>query len=282
MFKYFYQILFILTGVIILLIGTILLGKVPIISPLINVMGGMIAVIPASLIFYRNYRRKKEMEEQFLVFLRDLKDSMNSGMSLPIALDYASKKDYGALTPQVNNLASQVDWGIPFKKALETFANDTEAPIIKRAVSTIIQTYTVGGKIADTLSAVGDSLVTISNIRKERASSIHAQMLTSYLIFFVFIFILIVLQVFLVPALTPRGEIPGVTGLPTPSQAGGSTELYTATFINFIIIQGFFAGLVTGKMAEGSLAAGIKHSILLIAIGYTLFSFATQTQLVMF
>ena len=48
------------------------------------------------------------------------------------------------------------------------------------------------------------------------------------------------------------------------------------------MVQGFFAGLVTGKMAEGSIVAGFKHSILLITTGYTLFSFASQFQIKLF
>ncbi|UCC91734.1 MAG: hypothetical protein JSV39_00465, partial [Candidatus Aenigmatarchaeota archaeon] len=59
-------------------------------------------------------------------------------------------------------------------------------------------------------------------------------------------------------------------------------ELYTQSFINFILIQGFFAGLATGKMAEGSIIAGLKHSIVLIVIGYTIFSFLGQFEMAIF
>jgi hypothetical protein len=33
-----------------------------------------------------------------------------------------------------------------------------------------------------------------------------------------------------------------------------------------IIVQSFFAGLVIGKISEGTLWAGVKHSFILIAI----------------
>jgi hypothetical protein len=43
-------------------------------------------------------------------------------------------------------------------------------------------------------------------------------------------------------------------------------------------MQGFFAGLATGKMAEGSIVGGLKHSIILIVTGYLVFSMASQFQ----
>jgi len=196
-------------------------------------------------------------------------------MTLPMALNYCSKKEYFALSPYVNDLAAQVDWGIPFEKALRVFEKKLSSVSIKRAITTIIQTYKVGGKISDTLNAIIKSLITIDKIRKERSTSVRSQLITSYMIFFVFIFILVILQTFLVPAIeTPSGVSGVIASTSTPSR-----ETYTSSFINFIIIQGFFAGLVTGKMAEGSVVAGFKHSILLIAIGYTIFSVAIQFQI---
>jgi hypothetical protein len=146
-------------------------------------------------------------------------------------------------------------------------------------VTTIIQTYNMGGKVSDTLAAVGKSLVEIGKIKEERTASVHSQIVTSYLLYFVFISILIILQTFLIPALS-MPEIPGI-GVSTP-MSGNTGQTYATGFLNFIIVQGLFAGLATGKMAEGSMIAGFKHSILLITTGYTLFSFTSQFQVKLF
>jgi len=282
MLKYFYEAVCVLVGVLVITLNVLYLEPVlPLVAPLINVLGGLIAMVPTAFLFYLRYRTRRELEAQFLIFIRDLTDSINTGMTLPLALEHCAKRNYGALSPYVSGMASQVNWGIPFEKALKTFAKKVDIVTVKRAVTTIIETYKVGGKISDTLTAVGRSLLTIDRIKQERTASVHGQIVTSYLIYFVFIFILVVLQVFLIPALIPTTQaVPGVSfmpaGVPTP------TQLYTQSFVNFIIIQGFFAGLVTGKMAEGSIVAGIKHSILLIAIGYTVFSFAAQFPMKLF
>jgi flagellar protein FlaJ len=283
MLRYFYETVSIIAGVAILLINVfVIIDIFPFIFPLLNVIGGIIAVVPSSWIFYKKYKTNKQIEQQFIVFIRDLTEAINSGMTLPMALKHCSKRNYLALSPYINHLTAQVDWGIPFKRALEIFAKKTKSVSIGRAVTTIIETYKVGGRVSDTLNAVGRSLIEIGKIREERTASVHAQIVTSYLIYFVFIFILVILQTFLIPALSPP-KIPGVAiGGALGTGAPIQTEIYTEGFINFIIVQGFFAGLVTGKMAEGSIVAGFKHSVLLIATGYTLFSFASQFQIKIF
>jgi flagellar protein FlaJ len=45
-------------------------------------------------------------------------------------------------------------------------------------------------------------------------------------------------------------------------------------FIMLAIIQGFFTGLVVGKLAEGDMKTGIKHSLILMTVAFTIISFA--------
>ena len=274
------EVSFVFLGISLLVFNFFFLsGVFPFITPLVNVMGALTAIVPPFLIFYGRYKINKEIEGQFIVFITDLTESIDSGMTLPIALKHASRKDYRSLTSYVKEIESKVEWGIPFEKALKIFSDKVKSMPIKRSVSTIIETYKVGGKISDTLRAIGQSLIEINKIKQERSVSVQSQIVTSYLIFFVFIFILLILKTFLIPAL-------GTMETPTLGEISESpiipAELYTQTFINFILVQGFFAGLATGKMAEGSIIAGLKHSIVLIVIGYTFFSLLGQFEIAIF
>ena len=250
-----------------------------IVQPLMNLLGTMIAVLPPVLIFYSRYKENKEAENQFIIFITDFTEAIDSGMTLPLALRYCGKKDYGIMTKHIRTITAQVDWGIPFREALRMFSERIRSVAVKRALATIIETYKMGGKISDTLKAVGESLMEINKIKAERSVSVQSQILTSYLIYFVFIFILVILQSFLIPALTPKGDIPGMV-----SMAGGALpEMFPPEiFMNFIVIQGLFAGLATGKMSEGSLIAGVKHSVVLITIGYSIFTIASNFQISLF
>ena len=274
------ELLFIVIGAAIIIANQLYLANEYLfIGPLLNAAGGMIAVVFPTIILYNRYRTRKEMEQEFIVFVEDLTDSLHSGMTLPVALDYTTKRDYGALNRLLQEMAVQVDWGIPFARALLSFSKKTPSSTIRRAVDTIVETYKAGGRLTTTMKSISESLVMIDRIRKERSASVHSQVLTSYMIFFVFIFILIVLQSFLIPVLSST-ELPviGSTGVELSPRI--PDEIFTQSFTAFIVIQGLFAGLVTGKLSEGALSAGFKHSILLIAFGYTVFSVFSQIRFV--
>ncbi|MCX6815178.1 MAG: type II secretion system F family protein [Candidatus Aenigmarchaeota archaeon] len=278
-FRYWHQLVFVFLGAATIALNFLFVAdSLPFLFPVINVTGSLIATVPIVLILYTRYKTNMEIEQQFIVFIRDLSDSIDAGMTLPLALNQCSKNEYMALTPYVNDMAAQVDWGIPFKRALETFAKKIDSVTVKRSITTIIETYKVGGKVADTLNAINRSLITVEKIKKERSSSVHSQVVTSYMIFFVFIFILIILQSFLIPSLTQRSVSSvslSVTGAP---ETLPTSQDYSDIFTIFIVMQGFFAGLATGKMAEGSIVSGLKHSVILIVTGYLVFSMASQFQ----
>jgi hypothetical protein len=49
---------------------------------------------------------------------------------------------------------------------------------------------------------------------------------------------------------------------------GITPEDFTRPFLFLLLTQGFFVGLIIGKLAEGSLNAGIKHSFILMIAAY--------------
>jgi flagellar protein FlaJ len=277
--KYGFEIASVIGGLGMIAAANLLVIEIlPFAVPLFNMMGGLLLILPPVMSLYTRYSTRKEIEDQFVSFRMDLTDSIDSGMTLPMALEHCSKRDYQALSKYIKHLVAQVNWGVPFKKALKSFSIKTRSPSVKRAVETIIETYRAGGKISDTLTSVTKSMTTINKIDAERRSSVYSQVVTSYMIFFIFIFIMVVIQVFILPSLSPETiadiAIEGATPL--------SPEEYSQIFTVFILIQGFFAGLATGKMAEGSLTAGLKHSLLLAFIGYVIFTLATQLPQIKF
>jgi flagellar protein FlaJ len=60
-------------------------------------------------------------------------------------------------------------------------------------------------------------------------------------------------------------SVEGVPMLVTPTTSPADLE---RTFLHMTLIQGFFGGLVSGKMGEGSVNAGLKHSLVLMSLGY--------------
>ncbi len=220
-------------------------------------------------------KRQIEMEEKFLEFMRAISDGVKAGIPIPKAIRELSDTDFGALNPYVRKLVNQIEWGIPLRDGLIRFAKETKNPVIKRSVSIIIEAEQGGGNISGVLTSVTNSILQIKKIKHERRSNTFSQIIQGYVVFFIFIGIMIVLQVYLLPQLSDIGGV-SMTGFQIGFDDGSGTS---TDFINFnmiftalIIIQGLFSGLVVGKFSEGSLLPGLKHSLVMVLFGYLIFA----------
>ena len=231
-------------------------------SELIALISIGIVVAGPSLMEYRKYKERKEIEERFPDFLRDITENIRTGMTVTQAIKSTKDNQYGMLTPYVRKMIVKIDWAVPFDRILLDFSKNS-TPLIQKTISTILETYKGGGDISQVLTAAGQTIKEINRIRKERFSAIYNQMLTGYAVFFMFVGVLIVLKTYLVPSLFSFGA--------TVSGIEDINNFYNATFQWLILIEGFFSGLVVGKMAHGNIVAGLKHSLILTAVGYGVF-----------
>lgn len=229
-------------------------------------------ITPIALIRYYDISKIKTLENFFPQFMRDLVESVRSGMTLPQAIDSVSENDYGRLSSHVKKLNAQLNWGIPFEKALINFSKGTRSKLIARIASTIIESHRFGGNITSIFEAISSTSIEIERLREERRLYINSQLITGYVIFFVFLVVIIGLQKFLVPTLTEVVVEEVTTATRTEQEM---MDEYTGIFRNLILLQGLFAGLVIGKMAEGMIAGGIKHSLFLMIIGMVIHTLAT-------
>ena len=236
----------------------------------------MIAMImliaPIALIRYYEISKVKALEDFFPQFMRDLVESVRSGMTLPQAIDSVSENDYGHLSSYIKKLNAQLDWGIPFDKALLNFSKSTRSKLIARIASTIIESHRFGGNITTIFEAISSTSIEVERLREERRLYINSQLITGYVIFFVFLAVIIGLQKFLVPTLAGVAVEEVTTATRTEEEM---IDEYAGIFRNLIILQGLFAGLVIGKMAEGVITGGIKHSLFLVIIGMVMHTLAS-------
>lgn len=233
-----------------------------------NLFGIVIVVLPFLLTRYVIYNRKRQMEENFPVFLRDFVETVRGGLTIPAAFSLVSRNDYGALTSHIKKIAAQLEWGIPVDKVLIAFSKSTKSALIARVVSSVVESHRYGGRLAETFEALSHTAVEVDRLKAERKLFLQSQMMTGYIIFFVFLGVIISLESFLVPSITSNTPI-GLqqSSLSPAAIAAGFKDI----FRNLVLIQGLFAGLSVGKMAEGAVVAGLKHSMIMMLVGGVVF-----------
>ncbi|MFB6147287.1 MAG: type II secretion system F family protein, partial [Candidatus Nanohaloarchaea archaeon] len=230
-----------------------------IIFVLLNLTSIILIFSPLGYVKYQSFQERKKVEEEFPSFLRDVVQGTRAGMSLPQAIKNTQSGSYGPLDHHIQKMSAQIEWGIPFDEVLENFADSVESPLVRRSVDTIIQAYSSGGNIQDVLESVGDNIRQIKQLQEERSSQLYSEMITGYIVYFIFIGILIALTSFLLPNLATASQSLGGS-LSVLGGGGGSLQenitLYNKWFQRLVFIQALFSGLIIGKLSEGELKAG--------------------------
>jgi len=261
----------IIAAVIIVVVDLIFLREQKIFYFIIGI-AGVIAIFPFVVSMMLESSREKENNEMFLEFSRNLVESVRAGT--PISRSIINLKDryYGSLTPHIQKLANQISIGIPVKEALETFAGEVKSSIVTRAVTLISEAEKAGGEIENILESVAESVSEIEKLKKERRNAIYNLVVQGYIIFLVFIVIMLIMQFKILPMTSEisisggGGELGGFSG------AGMSAEEVSSPLLYLLLIQGLFSGLVIGKLAEGSIKAGIKHSFIMVALSLLIYT----------
>jgi len=228
---------------------------------------GVIFAMPLITIAYFENKKIKEYEQNFSVFLQDFVESMRGGMTVPRAFESISSNQYGALTPLVKKMSAQLNWGIPVETVLFKFAKETRSKIISRIISTVMESHRFGGNLTETFEALSNTVVEVERLRAERRLFLNSQIITGYIIFFVFLAVIIGLQKYLVPSLSQIGSDTGFQKAGLGAVPANIGEQYSEIFRNLVLLQGLFTGLTVGKMSEGAMVSGIKHSVFMMVVG---------------
>lgn len=244
--------------------------------------GVIVAATPFVLTIINENKMSAEKEEMFLEFARNLVESVKAGNPIGKSVLNVKDKGYGVLGQHVKKLANQLSLGIPLNTALQIFAKDANSPTISRALTLIGQAERAGGDIGEILESVAEAVNLSDKVKKERKAAISTLVVQGYIIFFVFIIIILVMQFQILPMVSGIGEVGSLAGGSIGMGGGGAEgegasmgqeELSTA-FLYLMLIQGLFTGLIIGKLAEGGVKAGIKHSFALMLISFVFSSAA--------
>ena len=235
-------------------------------------MGVLVGVAPFVFSLILQNRLNSEKEDMFLEFARNLVESVKVGTPISKSIINIKGKSYGALSENVEKLANQISLGIPLHTALEVFSKDVNNKTISRSLTLIGEAERAGGNIGQILEEVTGAVKTSDKLKKERLSSISTLAVQGYIIFIIFMIIIIVMQFKILPLVSGLSGTGGA-GLEALAGIGGvqtvsGTQEISIPFLYLLLVQGFFSGLAIGKLSEGNIKAGIKHSFALMVMSF--------------
>jgi archaeal flagellar protein FlaJ len=232
----------------------------------------LIILIPYA-IFYELWSRKV-LGIQALVpdFLERMSGINQVGLTIAQAIAIMVNTNLGLLSYEIRRIKRDMDWGANFTEALVRFEERVSTPAIARTVTLITKASEMSGQIHEVLSIASSDAKMSEALKKERMSEMFIYTAIVYLSFFVFLFVVGVLTTQFLPILANIS----VEGMPTSGALSGIGSISIATFGRILyhacLMQALFSGLIAGQMGESSIAAGVKHSCILLVIALVTFN----------
>ncbi len=217
------------------------------------------AVFPPAILTYLDYQWRKAVDEHLPDLFRSIVQAQETGMTLPQALEDAAKRDYGPLTGELRKMTTQISWGTSFEEALLALGKRVNTVLMQRTVPMIIEASRSGGHVEKVFDPMGKFIQTTLLLDKERRTQTRPYIAIVYVAFFVFIFTIVLLF---------KSFFVSTEQLPMLGTAVMSPEAIRRLFFHMTVVQSLFGGLVAGKMGEGTVNAGLKHSLILMICGY--------------
>jgi flagellar protein FlaJ len=250
-------------GIIICLTAVLLLRDSPLFDEYF-LLAVVITVFPPAVLDYMDYLWKRSIDKRLPDLFRSIVQAQKSGMTLPQALEEASKRDYGHLTKELEKMVAQMSWGVPFEEALQSFGKRVDTALVRRTIPLILEAQRSGGRVEKVFEPLETFVQTTLTFDDERKTQTRPYLAIIYVAFFVFLFTIVMLfkSFFVDMADFSTGQLT----LMSPQDA-------RSVFFHMSAIQGFFGGLVAGKMGEGTVGGGLKHSVILLTCGYLAFKF---------
>ena len=217
----------------------------------------------------------EEIERRLPDFLRDVAEAGRFGMTLADAIVVASSGRYGKLTPEIKKMAAQIQWGVPAAQAIKLFAERINTPLVERITTIVIKASDAGGNVADVLSMVSHSTKEVHHAQDEQRIEMTTYLAVIYIAYMVFIATIIILDTTFLPQMEKAGAALQ-EGAKQSGMSGGAVSLIQAQYIpqiKFIftlsvMIHAMGDGIVAGILQKGKFSEGMKHSFIMLVIGF--------------
>jgi flagellar protein FlaJ len=228
----------------------------------------LIALIPSAVLDYENQRWVNGVEKQMPVLVRGVSESQETGVTIVKAFEkVVEDKMVGKpLSDEVRTITVQMAWGMSFENALTKFKERISSPIVNRFCALVLEASRSGGQIKQVFTHTAGFMQEMKEMDEETDAQMRPYIVVIYAAFLVFLFTAIILvQSFFKP----------LEGY--PQILSQLSVMGVATFRDFfyknMLISAVTGGLMAGKIGERRIAGGLKHAIILVAIGYGVFFF---------
>jgi flagellar protein FlaJ len=254
-----------MAGVLIFLLLTDFMGAVNIpmlagIQHLVDLSIAMtimlfIASAPAAIVYTRRANRKVSLERGVALFLRDLTETRKTGLAPEKCIESLSGRDYYEFSHELKKITSEISWGIPLRKVVLDFVKRTKSWTTQIVMFLLVETIDVGGGTIPMIESLARFNGMVQEVEKEKKMEVRPYVFLPY-------FAALLLTATTIMMLVFTQQTVNFGGTNKVIDMASLTLMFTTSSI----MNSYLIGLVAGKISEESVAAGFKHSAILVVI----------------
>lgn len=234
---------------------------------------GYILMIPLMIFHEYKKRREDRIQSQIPDFLKKLASTNETGMTLRDSIKLMTRSDIG-LSREIKKIWNDIEWGLAINEALIRFANRVRTHLVARSVTLLTKANESSGDIGEVLNVAARDAAAEQELKAERRINMFIYVVIIYISFLVFVGIIYIISTTFLEEMVKAGEKVSGTGAGAVplSLSREKLETYNRIFFHGALIQGFASGLIAGVMGEGSVLSGLKHSVIMMTVGYLMFT----------
>jgi flagellar protein FlaJ len=229
----------------------------------------VVSLIPFIIFYELKAWRMRKIDERMPDFLKNLSSMNESGIMLSSSLKIIAESKMGVLTKELKKLKEDLSWGTSTSRALMKLENSIRTASSSRILHILVKANESTSDLKNVLSITAKQVRNDEDMKKERSSAMVVYVVTIYVAFFVFLFIVYILA---------TNFFPQTASFSTSSQGMGgiggyfNVEEYSMLMFHSALVQAFTSGIVAGKMGQGSAFLGLKYSVSMVIITYVAFT----------
>jgi flagellar protein FlaJ len=225
----------------------------------------LILIAPRAFIEWSNTNYIREVENQLPLFLRDITNSVQSGIHILQAIENSAQNDYGPLNESLGLTINRISLTSEIEESLIWFGEKLVTPKALRLSYILIEAYNTGGKVEEILETSLNSFLDIIKTRTEREVLVNPYIYIVYLGNFIFLLISwVLLKKFLGSMIDLHSS--SVSVISDLFLAEINRDYYWSILFWAAIIESFAGGIFAGKIKYGQLRKGLIYSVILMII----------------
>ena len=221
----------------------------------------IISAVPPAFVHSKISGRKSSIERGIANFLRDLTEVRKTGLAPEKCIENLSDRDYGEFSKELKKMSSDLSWGTPMRKVIMDFVKRTKSWMSQIVMFLLLEAVDVGGGTIAMIESLARFNNMTQEVEKEKRSNTRPYLLMPYFCAVLLVATTLMTLIFTTQTVGMTGSTGTVTGTKGPD-----INFLTLIFTVSVITHCYLIGLVAGKISEESLAAGFKHSALLVII----------------